>query len=305
MHSVVITEKNKDLAKLELNWGRPLFTSDDGLGSLDSLYQAGDAIVSVACLVNGETKSIGSGVIVGPGMIFTATHVLDDFKFKGLDPILLSFLPENKSRIWLPKSTVNCKGESRFQSWDLKSQIVSDLSIMSCDLHSDAITEYPLSLIPMELCLPLPNTRLWAVGFRHGELDPDGSNIAPIVTSGLVTECFPNGRGERMPSPCVEVDMETLGGMSGGPVFNEDGRLVGIVSSSFDGGPSYVTLIWDAMRLPLRKLPSEIWKGEFSGILEGIDLDLVRVKGKYDADSQRNVTLTLSDEEMKFCAECV
>ncbi len=299
MHRIVITNKNKDLANLELNWRRPSFTSDDGLGSLDSLHQASDAIVSVACLVDGKIKSIGSGVIVGPGIILTASHVFDEFPCKDSGPILMSFLPENKGRIWLPKSTVNCSGPSRFQPWDSSSKIVSDLTIMSCDLHSDALTEYPLSLIPMELCLPLPKTRLWAVGFRDGELGADTANVAPLVSSGLVTECFPDGRGERMPSPCVEVDMETLGGMSGGPVFNESGRLVGIVSSSFDGGPSYVTLIWDALRLSLDSLPSEIWKGERSGILEGIELGLVRVKGKFKADSKRNITLTLSGEEMK------
>ena len=102
-----------------------------------------------------------------------------------------------------------------------------------------------------------------------------------------------------MPSPCVEVDMETLGGMSGGPVFNEEGHLVGVVSSSFDGGPSYITLIWDALRLSVGGLPSEIWKGEHAGILEGIEQGIVRVKGDFKADSERNITLTLSDEEMK------
>jgi len=245
VHRVVITEKNIELAKLELRWGRPAFTSDDGLGPLDSLYQASDAIISVARYVDGKFKSIGSGVIVGPGLILTATHVLEEFSCKESGPVLLSFLPENNARVWLPKATVNCSGPSRYQPWDSKSKIISDLCIMSCDLHSDALSEYPLSLIPMELCLPLPGTRLWAVGFRDGDFESDTTLVTPLVSSGLVSGCFPNGRGERMPSPCVEVDMETLGGMSGGPVFNEDGRLIGIVSSSFDGGPSYVTLIWD------------------------------------------------------------
>jgi len=39
-----------------------------------------------------------------------------------------------------------------------------------------------------------------------------------------------------MPSRCLEVAMDTMGGMSGGPVVNDEGWLVGIVSSSFEGG---------------------------------------------------------------------
>ncbi|WP_142916619.1 trypsin-like peptidase domain-containing protein, partial [Klebsiella pneumoniae] len=68
-----------------------------------------------------------------------------------------------------------------------------------------------------------------------------------MVSSGLVTAAFPQGRGERMPAPCIEVEMDTMGGMSGGPVVDSDGNVIGVVSSSFDGGPSYVTLIWDAL----------------------------------------------------------
>lgn len=300
MHSVLITEKNIELQDIELKFGRPEFTPDDGLGSLDNLHQASDAIVSISGYIDGKLRSIGSGIIVGPGLVLTATHVFEEFPRTGSGPVLLSFLPEKKARAWLPTATVTCSGPSRYNPWDAKAKIVSDLSIVSCDLNSEAHLEHPLSLVPMELCLPLPGTRLWAVGFRNGDFESDSTLVSPLISSGLVTDCFPHGRGERMPSPCVEVDMETLGGMSGGPVFNEAGHLVGIVSSSFDGGPSYVTLIWDALRISIEGLPQEVWGNSDSGILEGIDLGLVRVRGQFKADTDRNITLTLSDEEMKY-----
>lgn len=303
MHRVVITEKNTELKNLELKWGRPAFTADDGLGSLDNLYQASDAIVSIAGYFDGKLKSIGSGIIVGPGLVLTASHVFDEFPRTGSGPVLLSFLPENKARAWLPTSTVTCSGPSSYSPWDPNSKKVSDLTIVSCNLNSEAHVEYPLSLVPMELCLPLIGTRLWAVGFRDGEIGEDIASVSPLLASGLVTNCFPHGRGERMPSPCVEVDMETLGGMSGGPVFNEEGHVVGIVSSSFEGGPSYVTLVWDALRLSVEGLPSEIWEGNYAGILEGMEQGIVRVRGKFKADSERNITLTLSDNEMEHLME--
>ncbi|WP_139245628.1 serine protease [Halomonas sp. QHL1] len=296
----MITEKNSDLSKVKLNWGRPAFTAYDGLGTLDSLHQASGAIVSVAGYFDDNFTSIGSGVMIGPGMVLTASHVFDEFPRNGSGPVILTFLPGNKARAWLPTETVTCSGASKYQPWNPECKIVSDLTILSCDLHSEAYLEYPQSLVPLELCLPLPGTRLWAVGYRHGDFEEDTALLTPFVTSGLVTNVFPHGRGERMPSSCIEIEMESLGGMSGGPVFNEDGRLIGIVSSSFDGGPTYATLIWDAMRLPVEGLPRELWGEGYSGILEGIDLGLVRVKGKFKAEQGRNIKITLSDEEVAY-----
>lgn len=297
IHKVEITEANIELAQLRRVWGRLAFTEDDGIGPLDSLHQAGDAIVSIAGYFDDKLISIGSGIMIAPGVALTATHVLDEFPRSGSGPVLLTFLPDDAGRAWLPTSTVTCSGPSEFHMDERK--VISDLTIVSCTLNSNALAMHPLSLVPMEMCLPLAGQRLWAVGFRHGEIDGDATSVSPLVSSGLVTASYPHGRGERMRSPCVEVAMETLGGMSGGPVFNEDGRLVGIVSSSFDGGPSYVTLVWDSLRVSIDGLPQDIWESETSGLVEGMQLGLVQVKGKFKADEERNITLVLSDEEMQ------
>lgn len=298
IHRVEITAYNADLGKLKPRWGRPEFTPVDGLGPLDSLHQTGDAVVSLAGFFNDEFISIGSGIMIGPGLVLTATHVLDEFPRSGSGPVLLSFLPDGAARAWLPTATVTSSGKSEFVMHDRK--VVSDLTVVSCSLNSEAYITHPLSLAPIELCLPLPGQRLWAVGFRHGAIESSVAPVTPLVSSGLVTACYPHGRGERMRSPCIEVSMEALGGMSGGPVFNEDGRLVGIVSSSFDGGPTYVTLVWDSLRLSLDGLPQEVWKDQPTGLAEGAQLGFVKIKGKFKSDPERNITLTLSDDEMKL-----
>lgn len=97
----------------------------------------------------------------------------------------------------------------------------------------------------------------------------------------------------------VRISMETVGGMSGGPVYNENGRLIGIVSSSFDGGPTYVTLVWDALRFSFDGLPLEIWGDQPVGLHEGLQLGLVKIKGNFKCDAERNISVTLSDEEMR------
>ncbi|MEO8000663.1 MAG: trypsin-like peptidase domain-containing protein [Arenimonas sp.] len=53
---------------------------------------------------------------------------------------------------------------------------------------------------------------------------------------GIVTDLYPDGRDSVMlPFPCFQSDMPIYGGNSGGPVFDEKGRICGINCSSFGG----------------------------------------------------------------------
>ena len=47
-YSVQITGANEALSDLELSWRTAEFSPDDGIGPMDSLHQAGDALVAVA-----------------------------------------------------------------------------------------------------------------------------------------------------------------------------------------------------------------------------------------------------------------
>lgn len=65
---------------------------------------------------------------------------------------------------------------------------------------------------------------------------------------GRITAVFPHGRDLANPSPVFEVDADWQSGMSGGPVFNHRGEVVGIVSRSLapDGtsrGVGYATCL--------------------------------------------------------------
>jgi hypothetical protein len=265
-----------------------------------SLHEAGDSLVAVAKLFDDRMVVLGSGVMVGPGFLITATHVLDEFSKEDPGPLFLTFLPHG-TRAWLPTATSAASGQSAF---DVNRKIVSDVSLVSCTLNSAAHEKFPLTLSSLKVEVPLVGSRVWAFGYREGNLEGDVSNITPLVSSGRVTAVFPHGRGERQPASCIEVEMEALGGMSGGPVLNEDGDLIGIVSSSFDGGPTYVSVIWEALRLSVEsKLPFLDGRGAVR-LFDLQNLGLVKIEGNVHSRG-RDVILKMSEAETRVFTEAL
>lgn len=293
-YSARITETNLALADLKLSWATAQYTAEDGLGPLQSMHEAGDSVVAIAKGGPDGMTIIGSGVLVGPGLILTATHVLEDFKGSGHSPVFMTFLP-NGTRIWLPYDACTISGPS---SYDDARKLMSDMSLLSCTLNSDALSDKPLMVAPMKVALPLIGDRLWAFGFRHQHIEDGIPSVTPFVSSGLVSGAFPHGRGEWMPSPCIEVEMEALSGMSGGPVVNDEGELVGIVSSSLDnGGPSFITLIWEALRLEVNCPPPMYDRFHQISILRAHRLGQAKVTGKVEDKPWGDVVLSFSDAE--------
>ncbi len=271
------------------------------MGPLCSLHEAGDAFVAVAGFNEEGLTVLGSGVMVGPGLLVTATHVLDEFPQEGAGPVFLTFLPD-RARAWLPIDHTTLSRPSEF---DERRKVFSEVSLVSCTLNSEAHTDFPLMLAPMQIALPLLGERLWAIGFRHQAIEDNAAVITPLISSGLVTAAYPNGRGERMVSPCFEVNMDTVGGMSGGAVVNADGNVVGILSSSFDGGPSYVTLVWEALRLRVKGAIPKLQANETVSLLGAKALSQVKLKGNVNRNPWGDLTITLSDKENTLLMDSV
>lgn len=299
-HQALITNTNDDLWKLERSWQTTVFSSDDGIGSMDSLHQAGDSLVAVIRSTDEGFQPIGSGVMVGPGLLLTATHVLEEIAVTGSPPLFMTFLP-GRARAWLGHSSITSSGSSEF---DPLRRISSDITLISCTLNSDAHIDRKLTLAPLQVALPLVGDRLWAFGYRQQDFKAARSRLTPLVSSGLVTAVFPDGRGERMPAPCIEVAMDTFGGMSGGPVVNDSGNVIGVVSSSFDGGPSYVTLLWDVMRHSINLTAPWLQRGKVS-LLSLQELGLVKLKGNVKRSRFGNVVMSIAAEEMKQLIDAV
>ncbi len=104
-------------------------------------------------------------------------------------------------------------------------------------------TSVPTPFLPVDLqsWRPEPGQRVTAFGFADLDIDDRGEGDARAMThylygsQAIITEVRPpNGESSR-PWPVFHVEAEWPGGMSGGPVFNDAGHVIGIVSSAVVG----------------------------------------------------------------------
>ena len=76
---------------------------------------------------------------------------------------------------------------------------------------------------------------------------------SPALCRGNVLEVFHLGRDTVMaPYPCFSVQLDAFGGMSGGPVFNVEGKVLGVISSAIsDSEYALAALVWPLLSLNL------------------------------------------------------
>jgi hypothetical protein len=110
--------------------------------------------------------------------------------------------------------------------------------------------------VTMDLRPPMPGSRVVAFGYANGAVDVSATieaKLAPYTSVGEVVEFHPRGRDRRLPFPCFQTNARFDGGMSGGPVFTDDGHLCGLICSNMppfsadEDHVSYVALLWPSL----------------------------------------------------------
>lgn len=99
------------------------------------------------------------------------------------------------------------------------------------------------------------------IGYPNLDKDEDGPDDRPIAQEmygayGVITDLEPLDLGRSRSWPMVRVQADWPGGMSGGPVFNAAGNVIGIVSSGVDATTSTAMIFggWGAVHRTLRSL---------------------------------------------------
>ena len=105
--------------------------------------------------------------------------------------------------------------------------------------------------------------------------------LNPTTSPGVVTEVYPESRDSALLSfPCFEIEALFIGGMSGGPIFNEAGELCGLICAGFDHAPvAYGVVLWPMIGMRIdHSIPGVANKGPYT-ILEVVRSGLLKVIG--------------------------
>ena len=131
----------------------------------------------------------------------------------------------------------------------------TDLAILSLTLINGLPAGGKFRFASLTTRIPRKGELVSIAGFVPSKEDNDewepGGKIRsyPLVSRGKVVQQYaPRRDTVLMRWPALEIDCPSWGGMSGAPVFDLDGWLIGLLSTSFSTEdtpkPSFVSLVW-------------------------------------------------------------
>lgn len=232
---------------------------------------------------------LGSAVFIAAELAVTAKHVVEEFwnrmgpdiRFQGERPLEAQFsilavqYPGTSSEPALWRAT--CVWGARF----------TDIAFVSLTPANDLAKCYTWpSGLKLNLLPPTLGERVVGFGYAASGVEMfDAGQIRlalnPSTTGGLVTAVFPEYRERGMLSfPCFQINTHFIGGMSGGPLFNEAGELCGLICAGRDGEPvSYGATLWPAMGTSItHQGPGMVCKGPYP-VFEMAQVGLLAASG--------------------------
>ena len=225
--------------KIPAEWGLEGFFSEWPPELLD--LQTSELLLRLVADINTDPKIVGTATVISDGVMLTAKHVLEEW-WDATEPGAV-----NRSLTALQHLRGN-----RFFTWQGSESTVhknADMAVFRV-VPSNKNKGTHRWVYPPRIRPDAPREGDWIVafGYTKGKLqasrNPDGSahlEVAdqPRASFGVVKKVYETYRDRVMlPCPCFEVSADLGAGMSGGPVFDKNGSLCGIVSSGFEGAAS-------------------------------------------------------------------
>ncbi len=209
------------------------------------------ALVHIHIGTKEENKILGNAAMVAPGIAIGARHVIESD---------LPMIIKGERHIW---ATAVCKG-SRLDYWEIRhinTHENTDLAIFSLVRKSELPEDLTLNVTVPSTRMPNEGETVMVAGFHWtgGSSSNQQEHFQSVIHGdvrgavGLVTDRFAIRRdNSSLRWPCFAIRVGTYGGMSGGPAFDSEGHLIGVLCSGFgDGdsteGPSYISMLYPAL----------------------------------------------------------
>ena len=235
-------------------------------------------VLALAGLKDGQWHFSGTAVLIGPGFAVTAPHVVADL-FNTLLPIdaqreIEEDRRQNRLDYALGPQSISMKStEVRHQEkhiviyafqfgalnnmWTVKKSYGSpatDISFLKLVPANEGASNYRAPILAMNLLPPNLDSKVSGFGYHDQECTEDADTLScdSSTTTGKVISVHNEGLPGRISIPCFVTNARIDGGMSGCPIFNEQGQLCGIASMSYDNlvegkHTSRIACLWPSM----------------------------------------------------------
>lgn len=199
---------------------------------------------------DGSLRLLGTGFFITVhGIFVSAKHVFTDVideDGKATGPLSIIQFGENNTFYHRPVASCAVHGEA-------------DVAVGVCANMKHKVTGEPLAnkVLTLSLTYPQIGETVFTYAYPGTEVlkkEKQEIRIAPRFYDGAVVDYFPKGRDRTMlPFPCYQTSIYLHGGASGGPVFSENGRVIGVNSTGYEGGHdiSFISRIQDIYDLEL------------------------------------------------------
>lgn len=182
---------------------------------------------------------IATAFFVAPGVAITAWHVFKDF----LPPI-----PASGHYLNAPMpaefQVISPLLDQEVIVWPVGSFSVgtdttggSDLTAIGCHVSGNQPKQTIHHCLELSTRFPVIGEKLFTLGLKeHSKRRWRGGPVQLEVyeSAGTVIDVYPKGRGQMPHGPCFAIDSGATGGMSGAPVFDQSGLVVGVLTSGTD-----------------------------------------------------------------------
>ena len=248
------------------------FPVDKPFERLDPASPIAEVVLRLVVDFNSDAPLVvGSATILCGHLLVTARHVLESIPGLHDSRCVDSTSPAAGITVDRGLAAVQVLPGPEYVIWDVESAIAHprwDLALLrtsSNPRRSDPDGPHRWSAPMVNPFAPQVDERVAAFGYRRGRAraSRDAAGVLHIVVDdefmssvGVVREIHDWRRDQVMlPFPCYQVSARFDAGMSGGPVFDEDGSLCGLVCAGVDGSHeasepiSYVTTLWPLFAL--------------------------------------------------------